>query len=108
MSGLLIAVLLLSALTGTLVVLSRDPHRQIFTLCANGVVLTVLFELLQAPDVALSELVIGAAVTPLLFVAALTSIALDRERTRRRSAPDREASGDPDAGHAGARARGQS
>lgn len=80
MRGLIIAALFAVAFAGTLVVLARDPKRQIFAMAANGIALAVLFEILQAPDVALSELVVGTAVTPLLFAAALTAIALDRRR----------------------------
>lgn len=80
MKALTIAALLAVAFAGTLVVLSREPRRQPFAIAANGIALAALFEVLQAPDVALSELVVGTAVTPLLFAAALTAIALDRRR----------------------------
>ena len=80
MKALTAAVLLLVAVAGPSVVLSRDPRRQLFALTAFGALLAALFEVLQAPDVALSELVVGTAVTPLLFAVALTSIALDRRR----------------------------
>lgn len=74
------ATLVLAALAGTLVVLSRDPKRQIYALCANGLVLALLFFALQAPDVALSEIAIGTLVTPLLFLVTLTSAAMMRHR----------------------------
>ena len=47
-------------------------------MAGNGLVLGVLFLALQAPDVALSEIAVGTAVTPLLFLAALAAIAMDR------------------------------
>lgn len=74
------AMLIIAALAGALVVLSRDPKRQIYALCANGLVLAVLFFALQAPDVALSEIAIGTLVTPLLFLVTLTSAAMLRHR----------------------------
>ncbi|HEX4024936.1 MAG TPA: DUF4040 domain-containing protein [Steroidobacteraceae bacterium] len=77
-AALAVVTLLAAALCGLLVVLARDPKRQVFALLANGLVLSALFEVLQAPDVALSEIVVGAAVTPLLFLVALAAIALDR------------------------------
>jgi uncharacterized MnhB-related membrane protein len=80
MRALTAVMLLATAAAGTLVVLSREPRRQLFAMAAFGGVLAALFEVLQAPDVALSELVVGTAVTPLLFLVALTAIALDRRR----------------------------
>ena len=83
MSLLLALLLLLSAATGLGVVLSRDPRRQVFAIAANGLVLTLLFFAMQAPDVALSELVVGTAATPLLFLAALASIRMTQQRNRK-------------------------
>ena len=37
-------------------------------------VLTILFDALQAPDVALSELAVGTAAVPLLFLVALMAV----------------------------------
>lgn len=83
MSLLLAFLLLLAAGAGLGVVLSRDPRRQLFAMTANGLALTVLFFALQAPDVALSELVVGAAATPLLFLATLVAVRMTRERKDR-------------------------
>ena len=80
MSLLLAALLLLAAASGLGVVLTRDPRRQVFALAANGLVLTLLFLALQAPDVALSELTVGTVATPLLVLAALTAIRITKER----------------------------
>ncbi|MFJ7438775.1 hydrogenase subunit MbhD domain-containing protein [Methylorubrum thiocyanatum] len=82
MSGLVAGLLLLAALSGLLVVLARDPRRQVFAMAGNGLVLGLLFLALQAPDVALSEIAVGTAVTPLLFLAALAAIAMDRAKER--------------------------
>jgi uncharacterized MnhB-related membrane protein len=81
MSWLIVAALLLVALSGLLVVLTRDPKRQVFALSANGVTLGVLFFVLQAPDVALSELAVNTAVTPLLFLVALAAVAMNKARS---------------------------
>jgi energy-converting hydrogenase B subunit D len=59
-------------------VLIRDPGRQIFAIAANGIVLAVLFTALQAPDVALSELAVGGAAVPLLFLVALMAVRTGR------------------------------
>ncbi len=82
MKLLLPLLLLLAALGGTGVVLSREPRRQVFALAANGLVLTLLFLALQAPDVALSELAVGTAATPLLFLVALAAVRMTRQRKR--------------------------
>jgi uncharacterized MnhB-related membrane protein len=75
---LTVVVLLLTATTGSWVVLSRDPARQVFALAANGLSLSALFFVLQAPDVAFSEIAVGTAVTPLLFLATLAALRMNR------------------------------
>jgi uncharacterized MnhB-related membrane protein len=78
MSVLLVLLLLLEAATGTCVALGRMPGRQVMALAANGLVLSVLFMALQAPDVALSELAVGTVALPLLFLVVLASTRIDR------------------------------
>jgi energy-converting hydrogenase B subunit D len=73
-------LLLLAAAGGTAVVLTRSPRRQVFAMAANGLILALLFETLQAPDVALAEIVIGAAALPLMFLVILASARMDRPR----------------------------
>lgn len=82
MSLLLAILFALAAVAGLGVVLSRDPRRQVMAMAANGLALTLLFFALQAPDVALSELVVGTAATPLLFLAALAATRINREDER--------------------------
>ncbi len=78
MSGLVAGFLILAAVSGWLVVVTRDPRRQVYALAGNGLVLGLLFLALEAPDVALSEIAVGTAVTPFLFLVALAAIATDR------------------------------
>ncbi|MGX7704885.1 hydrogenase subunit MbhD domain-containing protein [Methylobacterium sp. Gmos1] len=78
MSGLVAGLLILAAVSGLLVVITRDPRRQVYALAGNGLVLGLLFLALEAPDVALSEIAVGTAVTPFLFLVALAAIATDR------------------------------
>jgi uncharacterized MnhB-related membrane protein len=66
-----ISVLMVAA-GATAVVFTRDPLRQAIVLSVYGVILTVFFLVLQAPDVALSELTVGAAALPLMILAALS------------------------------------
>ena len=81
MTWLVAVMLLMAALSGGLVVFSRDPKRQVFALAGNGLVLGLLFFVLQAPDVALSEISVGTAVTPLLFLVTLAAVAMNRARS---------------------------
>ena len=68
------------ALTGAGVALTRDPRRQVMAIAGNGLALTLLFLSLQAPDVAFSELAVGTAAVPLLFLAVLASIRTDAKQ----------------------------
>jgi uncharacterized MnhB-related membrane protein len=56
---------------GTAVVLTRDTVKQAIVASFYGLVLTVLFLAFQAPDVALSELAVGAVALPLLLMVAI-------------------------------------
>ena len=69
-----------SVLGGTAVVLTPDPLRQAIVLGIFGVSLTFLFFAYQAPDVALSEIVITSIGLPLIVLAALRKI---RQNARR-------------------------
>jgi uncharacterized MnhB-related membrane protein len=77
MTALLTMLFLLLAATGAGVVLSRNPIRQIMAMAGHGLGLTLLFLALQAPDVAFSELVVGTAAVPLLFLVVLASMRND-------------------------------
>lgn len=68
------------AISGLLVVASRDPKRQIFALAANGLTMSVLFLVLQAPDVALSELAVNTVTVPLLFLVTLAAAVMNARR----------------------------
>ncbi|SEL27067.1 Na(+)/H(+) antiporter subunit B [Streptacidiphilus jiangxiensis] len=61
-------------LAATLAVLTRDPARQAVVLSALGLGLAVLFAVLQAPDVALSQLAVGTALTPLLILLSVRKV----------------------------------
>lgn len=70
--------LLLVAVCGTAVVVTRDPERQAVTLSLLGVAFVVLLVVLQAPDVALSQLAVGSAVVPLMVMLAWRRMRKDR------------------------------
>lgn len=85
MTALQAAILALVAVAGAAVVLTREPRRQAVVMSLNGLVLTLLFAVLQAPDVALSQLVVGTAALPLMLLVALASMRVhDAERDKRR------------------------
>ncbi|MBY8343652.1 DUF4040 domain-containing protein [Streptomyces spinosirectus] len=66
--AVIVVALLLVAATATVAVATRDPARQALVLSVLGVVLAVLFTVFQAPDVGLSQLAVGSALTPLLLM----------------------------------------
>lgn len=74
MIPLQLAILVVVAAAGTAVVLSRDPLRQAVVNGVYGLVLTLLFVVFQAPDVALSMLVVGSIAYPLVLVVAIKKV----------------------------------
>ena len=78
MIGVQMAAILLVAVAGTAVVLARDPRRQVLVNGVLGLALTLLFVVFQAPDVALSMLVVGAVAYPLVLLVALAVIGRER------------------------------
>ncbi len=86
MSVLLALMFLLSAITGTGVVLTRKPRNQAIALSLNGLALALLFMVLRAPDVAYSEIAVGTAIVPLMFLAVLVSLKTDVPRRAKEDA----------------------
>ncbi|MEU5626524.1 hydrogenase subunit MbhD domain-containing protein [Streptomyces tendae] len=84
--AVMVVALLLVAASATAAVAVRDPVRQSLVLAVLGVVLAVLFTVLQAPDVGLSQLAVGSALTPLLLLLTVRKV-----RRRGQRAPDRTA-----------------
>lgn len=68
MNVLQMAIYVLVGVAGTAVVLVRDPLPQSMVASVYGMLLSILFMVLQAPDVVLSELVVGAAAYPLMVM----------------------------------------
>jgi energy-converting hydrogenase B subunit D len=84
MTGIHIVLLLLTAASGTAVVLLRNPLRQTIMLGLHGSALALLLLTLRAPDVALAQIAVGTVALPLMFLAAIATV--------RRRRPE----GDPD------------
>jgi energy-converting hydrogenase B subunit D len=74
MNVLLVVALTLVAAAGTVVVATGEPSRQAVVLSVFGLLLSLLFVALQAPDVALSQIGVGTAVVPLMVVLAVRKI----------------------------------
>jgi uncharacterized MnhB-related membrane protein len=88
MTALQIVALVAVALGGGAVVFTRDPLRQTLVLGVYGIALTLLFFTFQAPDVALSQIVVSTVGLPLIILAALRKIRLNAERQRQRDRED--------------------
>jgi uncharacterized MnhB-related membrane protein len=87
MSLLQSVVLVGVAAMSVAVVRARDRVRQVLVLSTYGVLLAVLFFTFQAPDVALSELTVGAVVLPLILLLAISKV---REHDQAREGTTRE------------------
>lgn len=74
MSALQIVALVIVAAAGTGVVLTREPLRQVLVSGIFGLLLGVLFMLFQAPDVALSMIVVASVALPLMLLLALAKL----------------------------------
>ena len=88
MSALQAIVLTLVAIAGTAVVFTREPERQVVMVGFFGLTLTILFFTFQAPDVALSQMVIGSAALPALLLLAIAKIRRN-EREQKSEGEDR-------------------
>ena len=88
MTGVQVAALILVAAAGTAVVLTPEALRQALVLGIFGLALTLLFFTFQAPDVALSEIVVSGVGLPLIILAALRKI--HQQERERDEAEDRE------------------
>ena len=69
-----VAVFALVAAAGTAVVLTRNPVNQAIVASFYGLVLGIMFLVYQAPDVALSQITVGAVALPLMILLALAKV----------------------------------
>jgi uncharacterized MnhB-related membrane protein len=81
MTALQLAALVVVLLAGTAVVFTPDALRQTLVLGIYGMSLTLLFFTFQAPDVALSEIVVSAIGLPVIILAALRKISKHEEES---------------------------
>jgi uncharacterized MnhB-related membrane protein len=69
-------ILLLLAVSGFAVVRTRDVTEQIIALGFYGLVTALMFFFFQAPDVALSQITVGAVALPLMVMLAVSRMKL--------------------------------
>jgi energy-converting hydrogenase B subunit D len=65
-------ILLLLAVSGFAVVRTQDVTEQVIALGFYGLVTALMFFIFQAPDVALSQITVGAVALPLMIMLALS------------------------------------
>lgn len=80
MTELQAGLLALLALGGLAVVLMRDPLRQALLVGIYGLLLALLFFVLQAPDVALSQIVVCTVAVPVMILLALAKVSGHEQR----------------------------
>ena len=74
MTVLQIVALAVVAVAAPAVVLTREPLRQAMVVGIYGFVLAAVFFLFQAPDVALSEIVVATIALPIMIVLAVAKL----------------------------------
>lgn len=73
-------ILVLVAVAALCVVRTRDTTCQVLALTFYGLVLAVMFFVFHAPDVALSQVAVGAVALPLMVMLALARMKHHSER----------------------------
>lgn len=85
LTALLLVVYTVVAVLGVCVVLTRDPLRQTLVNGLFGLALVLLFVVLQAPDVAISEVVVSTVAFPLVLLVTIYRVRSSRGRRRKDS-----------------------
>ena len=82
MNALLLVELTLLGGSGLMTVLIADPVRQAISLGVFGLLLGLVFFTVQAPDVALSEIVVGSIALPAMLFLAMAKIGAQEAEAR--------------------------
>jgi len=85
-----IAILVFVAVCGTAVVVTRNTTSQVIGLSFYGLLLALMFFIFAAPDVALSQITVGAVALPLMFMLALAKIHRNQEQRKKLRERDKE------------------
>ena len=83
MMALGVGVLLLIAVTALVVVRTDDVTSQLLALSFYGLLFALMFFVFQAPDVALSQITVGAIALPLMIMLAISRMR-NRDAMRQR------------------------
>ncbi len=67
-------ILIFVAVAGSAVVFNRDPVSQAIVVSFYGLLLGIMFFVFQAPDVGLSQIVVGALALPLMILLAAARV----------------------------------
>jgi uncharacterized MnhB-related membrane protein len=94
MTALQVSALIVVCLSGTAIALTPSPIRQTLLMALFGFALTALFFSFQAPDVALSELVVSGVAMPLIILAALRRLADQHPGKATEDSPEPETEGE--------------
>jgi uncharacterized MnhB-related membrane protein len=82
MNALLVVELTLLGASGLITVLIREPARQVLSVGVFGLLLGLVFFTVQAPDVALSEIVVGSVAIPAMLFLAMAKIGAQEAEAR--------------------------
>jgi uncharacterized MnhB-related membrane protein len=96
LTALLAVLLTLVGAAGWVTVTTREPTRQAIVAGILGLLLSLLFFALQAPDVGFSELVVGSAAVP-----AMVLLTIAKVREQQAAARDDEQAGQAGSGASG-------
>ncbi len=77
-------ILLLVAYSGFVVVRTREVTQQIIALGFYGLITALMFFFFQAPDVALSQITVGAVALPLMVMLAISRMKFRDAATKAR------------------------
>lgn len=85
-----LGILVLVLLAGTTVVFTRGIASQAIVVSMFGLILALMFMAFQAPDVALSQIVVGAVGLPLMVLLAAAKLRRDAQMLGRTGSSDKQ------------------
>ena len=84
-------LLLLIGAAGLVVVRTRDVTEQVIALAFYGLLSALMFFVFQAPDVALSQITVGAVALPLMVMLALSRMRFHAKARERKGEAEQKA-----------------
>lgn len=91
MALLQLVILALVVVGGSVVVFTRGLASQPIVVSLFGMILALMFMVFQAPDVALSQIVVGAVGLPLMILLALAKLRRDAQFLRNKEQSQEQA-----------------